>query len=746
MELVYHKLDGSIDEELPAPGDEYVPTNSSWLSKNKFVDEPKTDPSTCIPFESDTESSKGPFGNYPLTTSAIDPCEDDDDDDVATITTGKCGWGKFTPKCLQMFLNVKIYIAVFVMASIIQIMTAYGLISIAITTIERRFHLTSFQSGSIMSAYQFATMAFTVFVTYIGENRHRPRWVGVGSLFLAMGSVIFTLPHFLSNNYQYQEYGTESDGICPTYNDSLNETQPNSCQEAENNTAGKEDNFYWLFILAQIINSLAAAPLFTLGVTYMDDNLSARNFGLVMGCMNALMVVGPALGFVIGSVSLSMYTDFHRSTESVTLTPGNPLWIGAWWLGFLISACLVTPIAVILLAFPKELPGTKAMLEQRRNQAQKGSEFYSRPGFGNSMKDLPNALAKIFTNIPFMGLCFIAVTEYFISAGLFLFFPKFFEIQFGISPRDVGMYVGIIGTSAHFIGAIAAGLLMKVLKLECKGMMKLAMTAVASSMIFALAFIMHCPNVPLAGVTVNYINTSVSIVNGERGLTAPCNFHCSCSNYYEPVCGDDSVMYFSPCHAGCSEEMSDVDGKKVYSGCLCIPSYENITGSTTTYSGDYLHNGHMLLGGNAVPGTCQTLCAKKWPYMILLWLFSFCMPLIGLPCWIATMRCVSSSQRAFALGVQSLFYGGLGTAPGPIIFGLVIDQACILWDISLCDGAGACLVYDNASFANSLLTFLLSFKAVSIIVFFITIRSYKPVEAENKAGDIYKPKHKPEIQ
>lgn len=46
---------------------------------------------------------------------------------------------------------------------------------------------------------------------------------------------------------------------------------------------GDPSRFLWLFVLAQLCNSLAAAPVFTLGVTYLDDNLSTKTFGLYMG-------------------------------------------------------------------------------------------------------------------------------------------------------------------------------------------------------------------------------------------------------------------------------------------------------------------------------------------------------------------------------------------------------------------------------------------------------------------------------
>lgn len=39
----------------------------------------------------------------------------------------------------------------------------------------------------------------------------------------------------------------------------------------------------------------------------------------------------------------------------------------------------------------------------------------------------------------------------------------------------------------------------------------------------------------------------------EENLTVGCNAGCSCvRELYNPVCGADGMMYYSPCHAGCS--------------------------------------------------------------------------------------------------------------------------------------------------------------------------------------------------
>jgi hypothetical protein len=39
------------------------------------------------------------------------------------------------------------------------------------------------------------------------------------------------------------------------------------------------------------------------------------------------------------------------------LTPNSNVWVGAWWIGFLLSAVMCTILAMPVLAFPSALPG-----------------------------------------------------------------------------------------------------------------------------------------------------------------------------------------------------------------------------------------------------------------------------------------------------------------------------------------------------------------------------------------------------
>ena len=62
-------------------------------------------------------------------------------------------------------------------------------------------------------------------------------------------------------------------------------------------------------------------------------------------------------------------------------------------------------------------------------------------------------------------------------------------------------------------------------------------------------------------------------------------------------------------------------------------------------------------------------------------------------------RCVADEQRTLALGLQSLLFRAFGSIPGPIVFGAIIDSACLFWQFD-CDHRGNCWVYNNEALGN----------------------------------------------
>ena len=41
------------------------------------------------------------------------------------------------------------------------------------------------------------------------------------------------------------------------------------------------------------------------------------------------------------------------------LTPSDPRWVGAWWLGYFCGGIILLVTSFLILAYPREMPGTK---------------------------------------------------------------------------------------------------------------------------------------------------------------------------------------------------------------------------------------------------------------------------------------------------------------------------------------------------------------------------------------------------
>ena len=74
----------------------------------------------------------------------------------------------------------------------------------------------------------------------------------------------------------------------------------------------------------------------------------------VTGIMFSVTALGPAIGFYMGAVLLTIYEDPGKAPPG--LTSQHTAWVGAWWIGFLIITFLGLLVAYPLLMFPKRLP------------------------------------------------------------------------------------------------------------------------------------------------------------------------------------------------------------------------------------------------------------------------------------------------------------------------------------------------------------------------------------------------------
>lgn len=618
-----------------------------------------------------------------------------------------CGWCRFRPRWLQTLNRPSVFLVFLCVFAMAQSATISGLVLVSITTLERRFNLPSTRTGTISSCFDFVVMAVIVFVTYGGEKGNKPVFIGTGAFIFALGSYVFTLPHFLTDSYQYG--GTPGDNFC-----SVNRTENELCDVTR---PGSEtlSQYFWVFIGAQILHGLGAAPLYALGQTFLYENVKPKQSSVYIGIFQAAATFSPAIGFLGGGVLLdNLYTDLSVPAEEVEIDNLSPLWVGNWWIGFLILGTIALLTCFPLIAYPKNLPGAKAFRSQRKSSTQKGAEFTPSAGFGGSLKDFPRAIFTLLKNWPFSFINLAVASENFIVACVSVFGPKYVESQFNLTSGDAAILVGVVIIPAGLFGCLFGGWVIKKFHLEFKGQIRFCLIVLFSSLLLAFAFLLTCDNVPFAGITRDY--TDWGEIDEPQNLTSTCNLDCSCSNDFDPVCGSNDILYYSACHAGCTTELDMEDGKRRYSDCLCI-----ITSNTTSKG---------IVYGTAKEGRCEKIGCVFRPYFFVIVALILGLSLsITVPTITAVLEVVAPAQRSTAMGLQSLLYRGLGTVPGPIVFGALIDKSCILWERE-CDGLGTCWMYRNLDFALYTFGIVVICRILSLLFFSASLCLYRPAEEE----------------
>jgi len=120
---------------------------------------------------------------------------------------------RFRPGCLQ-FLATARWFLVFVCVSVFCVtLSAKGLLSVIISTIERRFGLSSSQSAWIMISLEIAGVPALLIIGYFGSTIRRPVSIGTGMLMMGIGLGIFIIPHFAAPLYRFTE-SSDSSNLC----------------------------------------------------------------------------------------------------------------------------------------------------------------------------------------------------------------------------------------------------------------------------------------------------------------------------------------------------------------------------------------------------------------------------------------------------------------------------------------------------------------------------------------------------
>jgi len=312
-----------------------------------------------------------------------------------------CGIGGCKPKILKPLANIKVFVFLLSMLVTLQQALSSGYLNSVITTIEKRYEIPSSISGIVASMYEIGNVGTVIFVSYLGSRRHIPTWIAMGVLVMGIGSITFSLPHFLGGEYMLQDGSSasggssSSDNICRgapkiTHQSSANDlldlvkkvpgldkikslTEELSPPQLgpTNNNYNREDNCIskpnkssampiFIFMIAQLLLGCGGSPLFTLGTTYVDNHVKRDDSSMYIGIMYSMCAFGPVCGFLLGAFLLSNHVDtFTIDTAQMLIDSSDRHWVGMWWGGFLICGVALILISIPFFFFPKELKKEK---------------------------------------------------------------------------------------------------------------------------------------------------------------------------------------------------------------------------------------------------------------------------------------------------------------------------------------------------------------------------------------------------
>ncbi|MBN3324426.1 SO2B1 protein, partial [Atractosteus spatula] len=601
-----------------------------------------------------------------------------------------------TTRWRNPFYSIKVFVFCHGLLQLAQLLVS-GYLKSSISTIEKRYGLSSQTSGLLASFNEVGNTMLIVFVSFFGSRVHRPRFIGGGACIASLAGILMALPHLITERYEYDQSINNQDNnstdICQLDAGSSHMEQPH-----HNCSARKEighEKVLPIMFLGQLLLGIGGVPIQPFGISYIDDYASKRNSPLYIGILFAITVIGPAVAFLLGSFMLRIYVDIDKIPfDKIVLKNDDPRWVGAWWLGFLLAACLLALACIPYFFFPREMVSKarptrivvfvscseakyqKSTMETRNSVQEKNSRSdplkeLSLPEF---LKSFPKIMLRTLRNPIYLLVVLAQVNLSAMVAGLATFMAKFLEKQFTKTASFANMMIGGINIPCAVLGIVAGGAIMKRLRMSVKTSALMSTFAVFSCVLLAIPLLfLGCPTQKVDGIYPK----------------RPCNTLLITSAF--------SVM------------------SRNYSGCTCISMHS---------SNDY-----------AYPGSCGTNCSNFFiPFMILSALTGFVASFSQTPSFMMVLRTVPPEDKSLALGIQFMLFRVLAWMPGPVLYGSAIDTTCILWGKN-CQKKTSCHYYDLDLFRHRYLGLQVFFEIGAFLCFlmvFLILRNLKSLKKEQE--------------
>ncbi|XP_077400724.1 solute carrier organic anion transporter family member 1C1 isoform X1 [Vanacampus margaritifer] len=603
----------------------------------------------------------------------------------------------------------------------------------SITQLERRFDLSSSHVGLIDGSFEMGNLFFLAVVSHFGAKMHRPRLIAGGSILMAAGALLTGLTHFFMGLYKYDTV------IAAFQNDSLstitclspdndmshrNETGHNVIQACEKESSSN----MWIYVfLGNALRGIGESPVTPLGISYIDDFAKAENSPFYIACIQTIALLGPVFGYLLGSYCANIYVDIgYVDMESVTISPNDARWVGAWWMGMLVSAILLFLSSLPFWFFPRTLEVEDAKPTPEEESANtRGDSSINKPIQNTTeiAKGFLPSVKHLLCNPTFFLLICGSTLKFNSIVGMYTFNAKYIEQQFGQSASRANFLIGVLTLPAVAMGIFLGGIVMKRYKLSIVSGAQFSFAmSLGAYLLMLLKFSTKCDNIPIAGLTTSY-NGTPGVLHGGQTLFSECNGNCSCSaEDWEPVCSDSGITYISPCMAGC-HSYSGYGKKTVFHNCTCVSASFPAGSSTSVKLGKCPH--------------AKSCSSSFTSYMAVSVLSAFISSMGITPAYMVVIRCISPHLKSLAVGMQIMIIRLLGGIPAPIYFGAFIDLTCLQWSVKKCGGRGACRLYNADMYRVIFLGLVSGISGVSFFFTFTVIillrKQFQKEEDEPKA-------------